>query len=95
SGMPDRMDMLVSIPSRNQLFVLEWKSIQIYYIKIGSGASLERANVLSEIPDAKTLLDLKFRNDNFRAGQTIKDWILCGPKVGKGFSPQQQLCEYA
>lgn len=67
----------------------------IYYIKIGSGASLEMANVLSEIPDAKTLLDLKLRNDNFRAGQTIKDWILCGPKVGKGLSPQQQLCEYA
>ena len=94
SGTPGRIDMLVSIPSRKQLFVLEWKSIQIDYIRIGSGTPLERANVLAEIPDANTLLNLKFRNDKFRAGQTIKQWILSGPNVGEDLSPQQQLCDY-
>lgn len=86
--------MLVSVPLRKQLFVLEWKSIQIYYIDIGSGTQVERANVLAEIADASVVLDLNFRNDTLRAGQTIKEWILCGPKVEKGHSPQQQLHEY-
>jgi hypothetical protein len=40
-------------------------------------------------------VDLKFRNDKFRAGQTIKQWILSGPKNTNERSPQQQLCEYA
>ncbi|KAG0085514.1 hypothetical protein BGZ93_000633, partial [Podila epicladia] len=71
SGMSGRMDMLVSIPSRKQPSVLEWKFIHIYHIRIGSGASLARANVISEIPDANTLLDLKFQYDKFRAGQDI------------------------
>lgn len=87
--------MLVSVPSRKQLFVLEWKSIQIDYIKIGSGSRLERANALADIPDASEVLELKFRSDKFRAGQTIKEWILKGPKDDKGYSPQQQLCDYA
>ncbi|KAF9103236.1 hypothetical protein BGX27_010669, partial [Mortierella sp. AM989] len=95
SGTPGRIDMLVSIPSRKQLFVLEWKSIRIDYIQIGSGAPLERATVLAEMPDANMLLDLKFRNDKFRAGQTIKEWIMSGPKGTKEHSPQRQLCEYA
>ncbi|KAF9160312.1 hypothetical protein DFQ26_005673 [Actinomortierella ambigua] len=94
SGTPGRIDMLVSVPLRKQLFVLEWKSIQIDYIRIGSGSQLQRANVLSEVPDATGVLDLKFRNDKLRAGQTIKEWILSGPKDGNGPSPQEQLCEY-
>ncbi|KAG0343850.1 hypothetical protein BGZ54_006044 [Gamsiella multidivaricata] len=87
--------MLVSVPLRKRLFVLEWKSIQIDYIKIGSGTRLERANALADISDASEVLDLKFRNDKFRAGQTIKEWILNEPKDGKGHSPQQQLRDYA
>jgi len=86
--------MLVSVPLRKQLFVLEWKSIQIDYIKIGSGSPLERANVLAVVHNASEVLDLKFRNDEFRARQTIKEWILYGPNVGKVRSPQQQLREY-
>ncbi|KAG0042373.1 hypothetical protein BGZ83_000546 [Gryganskiella cystojenkinii] len=35
-GMPGRIDMMVSVPLRKQLFVLEWKSIQIDFIKIES-----------------------------------------------------------
>ncbi|KAF9322870.1 hypothetical protein BGZ91_003982 [Linnemannia elongata] len=57
--------MLVSIPSRKQLLVLEWKSIQIDYIKIRSGSRLKRANALADIPDANEVLGLKFRNDKF------------------------------
>jgi hypothetical protein len=87
--------MLVSIPLRKQLFVLEWKSIQINYIKIGSGSQLKRADVLADIPNASEVLDLKFRNDKFGVGQTIKEWILNEPKDGKGHSPQQQLRDYA
>jgi hypothetical protein len=86
--------MLVSVPLRKQLFVLEWRSIQIDYIKIGSGSQLQRANVLADVRNATEVLDLKFRNDKFRAGQTIKEWILSGPKGGKERSPQQQLREY-
>ncbi|KAF9339225.1 hypothetical protein BGZ91_006667 [Linnemannia elongata] len=94
SGTPGRIDMLVSVPLRKQLLVLEWKSIQIDYIRIGSGSRLQRANVLAEVPDAAGVLDLKFRNDKFRAGQTIKEWVLSGPKGGNGPSPQEQLREY-
>ncbi|KAF9299259.1 hypothetical protein BGZ74_008996, partial [Mortierella antarctica] len=94
-GTPGRIDMLVAIPSRKRLFVLEWKSIQIDYIKIGSGSRLKRANALMDIQDADEVLDLKFRNDKFRAGQTIKEWILNGPKDDKGHSPQQQIRDYA
>ncbi|KAG0013480.1 hypothetical protein BGZ82_002118 [Podila clonocystis] len=86
-GTPGRSDMLVSVPSRKQLFVLEWKSIQIDYIKIGAGSRLKRASALANISDASEVLDLKFRNDKFRAGQTIKEWILNEPKV--------QLRDYA
>ncbi|KAF9186305.1 hypothetical protein BGZ49_004197, partial [Haplosporangium sp. Z 27] len=50
-GTPGRIDMLVSIPLRKQLFVLEWKSIQIDFIEIGPGSLLERANVLANIPN--------------------------------------------
>ncbi|KAF9313525.1 hypothetical protein BG003_005099, partial [Podila horticola] len=94
SGTPGRIDMLVSVPLRKRLFVLEWKSIQIDYIKIGSGTRLERAKVLADISNASEVLDLKFRNDRFRDGQTIKDWIQLGTSVGKERSPQQQLHEY-
>jgi len=95
SGIAGRTGMLVSVPLRKQLFVLEWQSIQINYIDIGSGTRLERANVLAEIRDASTVLELKFRNDKSRTDQSIKEWILCGPKVGKESSPHQQLREYA
>ncbi|KAF8936076.1 hypothetical protein BGZ58_004637 [Dissophora ornata] len=51
--------------------------------------------ISSDVTNATEVLDLKFRNDKFRASQTIKEWILSGPKVGKERSPQQQLREYA
>ncbi|KAG0048019.1 hypothetical protein BGZ83_006963 [Gryganskiella cystojenkinii] len=71
-GTPGRIGILVSVPSRKQLFVLELKSIPIDHIKIGSGSRLKRTNVLVEIPNAYVALKLKFRNDNFRAGRTIE-----------------------
>ncbi|KAG0280471.1 hypothetical protein BGZ96_001556 [Linnemannia gamsii] len=49
-GNASRIYMLVSVPLRKQLFVLKWKSIQIDYIKIGSGARWKRVNVLVEFP---------------------------------------------
>ncbi|KAG0058715.1 hypothetical protein BGZ90_004807 [Linnemannia elongata] len=94
SGTPGRIDLLVSVPLQKRLFVLEWKSIQIDFIQIGSGTRLKRANTLADISDASKVLDLKFRSDKFRAGQTIKDWILFGPKDGKERSAEQQLREY-
>ncbi|OAQ24514.1 hypothetical protein K457DRAFT_24078 [Linnemannia elongata AG-77] len=94
SGTPGRIDLLVSVPLQKWLFVLEWKSIQIDFIQIGSGTRLKRANILTDISDASKVLDLKFRSDKFRAGQTIKDWILFGPKDGKERSAEQQLREY-
>ncbi|KAF9307748.1 hypothetical protein BGZ91_008228 [Linnemannia elongata] len=94
SGTPGRIDLLVSVPLQKRLFVLEWKSIQINIIQIGSGTRLKRANTLADISDASKVLDLKFRSDKFRAGQTIKDWILFGPKDGKERSAEQQLREY-
>ncbi|KAF9949898.1 hypothetical protein BGZ70_001591, partial [Mortierella alpina] len=94
SGTPGRIDMLISVPLRKQLFVLEWKSIQIDYIRIGSKSRLQRANVLAEVPDVAGVLGLKFRNDEFRAGMTIEEWILSGPRGGDCPSPQEQLREY-
>ncbi|KAK3808132.1 MAG: hypothetical protein J3R72DRAFT_499348 [Linnemannia gamsii] len=72
SGTPGRINMSVSVPLRKQLFDLEWKSIQIDFINIGSGSLLQRVNVLADVDDATEVLDLKFRNDKFRTGQTIK-----------------------
>ncbi|KAF9543777.1 hypothetical protein EC957_000472 [Mortierella hygrophila] len=88
SGKPGRIDMLISVPLKRRLFVLEWKSLQIDYIKIGSGSPLQRANVLADIRDVREVLDLRFgKNDNYRAGLTIREWIMSGP--------QDQLREYA
>lgn len=64
--------MLVSIPLKKRLFVLEWKCIQIDYIDVGSGSPLEKANFLADIRDVSTVLDLRFRNDKFRPGQTVR-----------------------
>ncbi|KAK3836307.1 MAG: hypothetical protein J3R72DRAFT_203441 [Linnemannia gamsii] len=86
SGKPGRIDMLISIPLKKRLFVLEWKSVQIDFIEIGSGSLLQKAKVLANTRDVRAVLDLRFRNDKFRAGQTIREWILSGP--------QDQLCEY-
>ncbi|KAG0023833.1 hypothetical protein BGZ81_007912 [Podila clonocystis] len=93
-GMPGGIYMLVSVRSLRRLFVLEWKSIHIDYIKIGSGSQLRKANALANISDANKVLDLKFSNDKPRAGQTMKQWILNEPKDGEGHSPQQQLRDY-
>jgi DNA recombination-dependent growth factor C len=78
--------MLIYVPLKKRLFVLEWKSLQIDYINIGSGSPLERASVLANMRDVGEVLDLGFRNDKFRSGQTIREWILSGP--------QDQLREY-
>ncbi|KAF9126794.1 hypothetical protein BGX30_015080 [Mortierella sp. GBA39] len=83
SGTPGRIDMLVSVPLRKWLFVLEWRAIKIDCIQIGSGIRLETANVLAEVPDASEVLDLKLSGYKFGAGQTVKEWILDGPKVSK------------
>ncbi|KAF9430722.1 hypothetical protein BGZ76_000736 [Entomortierella beljakovae] len=87
SGKPGQIDMLISIPLKKRLFVLEWKSLQIDYIKVGSGSLLQRANALASIRDVSEVLDLRFRNDKFRADMTIKQWIQSGP--------QNQLRGYA
>ncbi|KAF9539231.1 hypothetical protein EC957_005633 [Mortierella hygrophila] len=86
SGKPGRIDMLISVPLKKRLFVLEWKSLQIDCINIGSGSPLQKASVLADIRNVSEVLDLRLRNDRFRAGQTIREWILSGP--------QDQLREY-
>ncbi|KAF9157955.1 hypothetical protein BGX21_003884, partial [Mortierella sp. AD011] len=87
SGKLDRTDMLISVPLKKQLFVLEWKSVQIDYVDIRSKSPLRKANVLANIRDVDTVLDLRFRNEKFRTDMTIREWILSGP--------QDQLREYA
>ena len=96
--------MLISAPLRKQLFVLEWKSIDISSIKIGSKSLLatERASVLRDVPSSRKVSNLKFefwkgdiRERMTRGSMTIKKWILTGLKGVKEPSPRQQLCEYA
>ncbi|KAF9368743.1 hypothetical protein CPB97_004296 [Podila verticillata] len=96
-GGPGRIDMRILIPSKKRILVLEWKVIQIDYLDLGIVASREKkAERLDGTFEASAILGLKFgRNDRWRQGQTIKEWILQGPRDGQlKISPREQLATY-
>lgn len=78
--------MQVVVPTKKRILVLEWKVIQIDYLDLGAVASREKkAERLQVTFEASAILDLKFgANDRWRQGQTIKEWILEGPRNGPG-----------
>ncbi|KAK3810639.1 MAG: hypothetical protein J3R72DRAFT_498967 [Linnemannia gamsii] len=55
-----------------RLFILEWKSVQIDYIKVGFGSLLQNANVLADTRDVNEALDLSFGNGKFRVWDLVK-----------------------
>jgi len=80
-----------------RVLVLEWKVIQIDYLDLGTVGSREKkAERMNGTFDASAILDLKFgRNDKWRPGQSIKEWILQGPRNGQSkVSPREQLATY-
>ncbi|KAI8602386.1 hypothetical protein EDD21DRAFT_352807 [Dissophora ornata] len=92
-----RIDMEVHVPSKKRILVVEWKVIQIDYLDLGPVVSREKkAEHLDGTFEASAILDLKFgRNDRWRQGQTIEEWILQGPRNGQSkISPCEQLAEY-
>ncbi|KAG0354437.1 hypothetical protein BG005_006476, partial [Podila minutissima] len=92
-----RIDMQVVVPTKQRILVLEWKVIQIDYLDLGAVASREKkAERLQVTFEASAILDLKFgANDRWRQGQTIKEWILEGPRNGpRKDSPREQLAAY-
>lgn len=92
-----RIDMQVHVPSKKRILVLEWKVIQIDYLDLSPIVSREKkAEHLGGTFEASAILDLKFgRNDKWRHGQTIKEWILQGPRDGHPkISPYKQLGAY-
>jgi len=89
--------MQVLVQSKKRILVLEWKVIQIDYLDLGTVVSREKkVEYLNGTFEASAILDLKFgRNDRWRQGQTIKEWILQGPRNGQSkVSPREQLATY-
>ncbi|KAF8984472.1 hypothetical protein BGZ46_007936 [Entomortierella lignicola] len=95
-----RIDMLIHVPSKKRVLLLEWKVIRIDFLEIKDSPSIEKkVEHLSGTFEATDILNLQFgKNDMRRAGQTIKEWILNGFPQRKGHqsgvSPCQQLREY-
>ncbi|KAF9088290.1 hypothetical protein BGX27_002724, partial [Mortierella sp. AM989] len=92
-----RIDMLIQIPSKKQVLLLERKAIQIDFLDIGaSRVRKEKAEHFGGITDPNKILDLQFsRYDSWRPEQTIRSWIADGPIRGNNRkSPRQQLAEY-
>ncbi|KAF9176761.1 hypothetical protein BGZ50_009714 [Haplosporangium sp. Z 11] len=92
-----RIDMLIQVPLKKRVILLEWKAIQIDFLDVGmSRGRREKAEHLSDMADANGILDLQFSwYDRWRPGQTIRSWITDGPIKGENkISPRQQLAEY-
>ncbi|KAF8919390.1 hypothetical protein BGZ58_004641, partial [Dissophora ornata] len=92
-----RIDMLIQVPLKKRVLLLEWKAIQIDYLDFGTLRERKgKAEHLQRMVLVNDVLDLKFsQNDIWRAGQTIRSWIAEGPIRGDNKkSPRQQLAEY-
>ncbi|KAG0305521.1 hypothetical protein BGZ98_004001 [Dissophora globulifera] len=92
-----RIDMLIQVPLKKRVVLLEWKAIQIDFLDVGkSRGRREKVGLLSGMADANEILDLQFsRYDLWRPGQTIRNWITDGPIKGENkITPRQQLAEY-
>jgi len=81
------------ISGENLVTVMEWKTIQIDYLKIpttGPGR-LNKASALSKISDTREVLRIEFgANDKLRPGKTIKEWVYGSDDE----SPQSQVKRY-
>jgi hypothetical protein len=89
--------MLIQVPLKRRVLVLEWKAIRIDFLDLGpAGARLDKAKRLNDMRTVKQILDLRFNeNDMWRAGQTIRSWLTTGPTKGSDKkSPRKQLAEY-
>lgn len=92
--------MLIHVPSKKHILVLEWKAIQIDFLDIPVPVGVttsweEKAKQLSCISDASAVLDLKFANHDLRRpGQTIRNWVSSVPCKGCDKSPREQLAGY-
>lgn len=89
--------MLIRVPSKKRVLLLEWKAIQIDFLVIGAGRRRnEKAEHLRGMTDANEVLDLQFSlYDLWRPRQTIRQWITEGPIRGDNQkSPRLQLAEY-
>ena len=89
--------MLIQVPLKKRVLLLEWKAIQIDFLDIGtSQGRKEKAEHLRGMVDVNDVLELRFsRHDAGRPGQTIRSWIAESPIRGDNKkSPRQQLSEY-
>lgn len=94
--VPGRVDLVVLHPRR--VTVIEWKSVKIDFLEIESSGDpgqghprLNKTRALSRISDVGELLEVKFsRNDKWRKGKTIKEWV----HSGHDNSPQSQIKRY-
>ncbi|OAQ23951.1 hypothetical protein K457DRAFT_903587 [Linnemannia elongata AG-77] len=91
-----RIDMLIQIPLKRRVLLLEWKAIQIDFLDIGAWRGhKEKAEHIRGMTVANDVLDLQFsRYDAWRPGQIIRSWITEGPISDNNKSPRQQLAEY-
>ncbi|KAG0271404.1 hypothetical protein BGZ95_000791 [Linnemannia exigua] len=92
-----RIDMLIQVPLKKRVLLLEWKAIQIDFLNIGAWRGRkEKAEHLRGMANANDVLDLQFSQyDAWRPGQTIRSWITEGPVRGdNNKSPRRQLAEY-
>ncbi|GJJ77508.1 hypothetical protein EMPS_09867 [Entomortierella parvispora] len=92
-----RIDMLILIPLKKQVLLLEWKMIRIDSLDINGLKGIEQtADYLKDMDSVDDVLDLKFvMHDVCRPGQTIRDRILNGAIRGANTkSPREQLAEY-
>lgn len=89
--------MLIQVPLKKRVLLLEWKVIQIDFLDVGTSQDRkQKAEHLKGIVDVNEILDLRFKmHDAWRSGQTIRRWIEEGPIKGENkISPRQQLAEY-
>lgn len=94
--VPGRVDLVVEHP--RHVTALEWKSIKIDFLEIEASGNpgqghprLNKARTLSRILDVGELLEVKFsRNDKWRKGKTIKEWV----HSDHDDSPQSQIKRY-
>jgi len=93
-----RIDLLIKAPPVGPTVITEWKALRISFLDIQPAAlppgpyrsvDFRKALTLDGISDVSTVLQLKFAPyDKFRAGKTIREWIL------ETSGPGDQLAKY-
>ncbi|KAF9325630.1 hypothetical protein BG006_010880, partial [Podila minutissima] len=96
-GKSGQINMLIQVPLKKRVLLLEWKTIQIDLLAVGTlQGCKEKAEQLKNMVDVNEILELRFSGrDLWRARQTIQSWIEDGPiKEENKTSLHQQLTEY-